>query len=152
MIAMSIVRLVLAALFLLSPAVGVGAAPEEKAAALFAKYVSLGASYDSSLADLYSDTALITNKRTYPNGKVREIAIPATQYKALIRAAMPMAKSRGDLSTYSEVTYEMQAEKVRISATRFSELKKYESPIILVVGPSESGDWLILEEHTESRP
>ncbi|MCK7595615.1 hypothetical protein [Pseudomarimonas salicorniae] len=149
---MPLLRLVLAALLLVIPAVGACVTAEQSAAELFAKYVRLGSSYDASLADLYADTALITNKRTYPHGEVREITIPAPQYKQLIRAAMPMARSRGDMSTYSEVTYMTQGERVRISATRFSELKQYKSPLTLVVGASSTGDWLILEEHSESRP
>ena len=124
----------------------------EHARALFERYVSLGHAFDPAVADLYSDSAVIRNKRFYPTGQERVLTMPAPQYKALIRQAMPLAKARGDMSTYSEVKYTVERAGVRITATRFSELKRYSSPITLLVGPAEGEAWLILEEFSESRP
>lgn len=130
----------------------VTAQTNEKAAALFERYVTLGRAYDAGLAELYDDNALIRNKRTYPGGEVREMTMPAGQYKSLLRKALPLAQARGDRSTYSDVRYTREGERVRISAARYSELKKYTSPLVLVVGPAAGGRWLIYEEHSESRP
>lgn len=123
-----------------------------QAKALLTRYVDLEHAYDPAAADLYSDDAVITNKRTYPTGEVRELSMPATKYKALIRQMTPVAKARGDRSTYSNCEYEPTAERVRIRCSRYSELKKYTSPLTLVVGPDASGEWRIFEEHSESRP
>lgn len=123
-----------------------------RAKALFKRYVDLEHAYDPAAADLYSDDAVIRNKRTYPTGEVRELSMPATTYKALIRQMTPVAKARGDRSTYSNCEYEPTAERVRIRCSRYSELKKYTSPLTLVVGPDASGEWRIFEEHSESRP
>src|SRR3569832_544400 len=49
---------------------------------------------DPGVADLYTDDAVIRNKRFYPDGRMREMTIPAPQYKQLIRDAMPLAQSR----------------------------------------------------------
>jgi hypothetical protein len=122
------------------------------AKALFDKYVALEHAYDAAAADLYADTARIANKRTYPTGEIRELTMPAEKYKALIRTSMPLAAARGDRNQYSEVSYAREGQRVRIKATRFSELKKYASPISLLVGPSKNGGWLIYEELSESRP
>jgi hypothetical protein len=127
-------------------------ASETAARQLFERYVALGHAYDPSLADLYADDALIRNKRTYPTGEIRELTMPAAKYKALIRSAMPLAKARGDRNTFSDVSYAAEGDRVRIRASRFSELKKYTSPISLLVGPSANGTWLIYEEVSESRP
>lgn len=124
----------------------------ERARQVFERYVSLAEAFDSAAADLYEDTALIKNKRTYPTGEVRELTMPAPQYKELIRQAMPLAKARGDRNRYSEISYSVEGERVRISATRYSVLKDYSSPISLLVGPGPAGQWLIYEEITESRP
>ena len=134
--------------------VGVMAAPASNAAAkqLFERYIALGHAYDVSIADLYADDAVIKNKRTYPTGEVRELTMPAANYKTLIRQAMPLAKTRGDRSTFSNVKYTAEGPRVRITASRFSELKNYTSPISLLVGPSANGRWLIYEEISESRP
>ena len=133
-------------------AAAVSTQANDAAKQLFEQYVTLGHAYDSGVADLYSDDALIKNKRTYPSGKVRELTMPAGDYKALIRQAMPLAKARGDRSTYSNVKYAAEGSRVRITASRFSELKNYTSPISLLVGPSANGRWVIYEEISESRP
>jgi hypothetical protein len=127
-------------------------ASEDPAKRLFEHYVALGHAYDPGIADLYADDALIKNTRTYPTGEVRELTMPAAKYKALIRQAMPLARARGDRSTFSDVRYAAEGSRVRIRASRFSELKRYASPISLLVGPSASGTWLIYEEVSESRP
>ncbi len=124
----------------------------EKAKTLFKRYVDLEHAYDVAVADLYSDEAVIKNKRSYPTGQVRELSLPAPKYKELIRQAMPLAKARGDRSTYSDCNYEEVGERVRITCSRYSELKKYSSPLTLLVGPRSSGEWLILEELSESQP
>ncbi len=48
----------------------------ENAQALFKRYVDLEHAYDTAVADLYSDDAVIKNKRTYPTGQVRELSMP----------------------------------------------------------------------------
>ena len=80
------------------------------------------------------------------------MTLPALTYKSLIRQVMPQAKQAGDLSTYTDVKFIPDGERVRIEATRYSDLKKYSSPFVLVVGPADNGQWLILEEIGESRP
>lgn len=128
-------------------------APSTSAARqLFEQYVALGQAYEPGVADLYAEEALIRNKRTYPDGQVKEMTLPAPTYKTLLRNAMPLAKSRGDRSTYSDVSYTVEGQRVRVKAARYSELKKYTSPISLLVGPGPGGKWLIYEELSESRP
>lgn len=128
------------------------AAPIDEARVLFGRYVQLEQSFDPVTADLYADDALIKNKRTYPPGQVRELTMPAPQYKTLIRQAMPLARAKGDISSYSDITFKAEGSGVRIRAVRFSNLKKYTSPISLLVAPNSDGQWLIREELSESQP
>lgn len=124
----------------------------ESAKRLFDDYVALEHRFDSSIADLYADEASIRNTRKYPFGlPTKVMTLPAMSYKALIRQAMPMAKARGDRSRYSEVSYSMEGDKVRINCIRYSELKKYFSPFSILAGPGADGKWLIYEEISESR-
>jgi ketosteroid isomerase-like protein len=124
----------------------------DKAKALFNKYVALEHAFDAAVADLYADDAVIKNKRTYPTGQVREVTFPAPQYKAVLRQAMPLAKQAGDTSRYSDCKYSAEAERIRVTCTRYSERKKYSSPISLLVGRAPKGEWLIFEELSESQP
>jgi hypothetical protein len=124
----------------------------ELAKKVFAEYVSKYHDFDPTVADLYSDRALVQNKRTYPDGTVRELTLPAPQYKQLVRAAMPLAKSRNDRSQYNNPVFSEEPAGVRINITRFSALKNYTSPLSLLVGPDEAGKWLVLEEKSASIP
>ncbi len=65
---------------------------------------------------------------------------------------MPLAKARGDRSTYLDCRYEEVGERVRITCKRYSELKQTTSPLTLLVGAGANGEWLILEELSESQP
>lgn len=136
----------------LIPLVAVAQSSEESAEKLFAEYQTRANEFDPTAADLYCDTATIRNTRTYPDGQQRTLELPAPKYKELVRAAMPVAQARGDTNKYSEVAYSQEGTNVRITATRYSELKQYSSPISLLVGPCNGGDWAVLEELSESRP
>ncbi|CAN5271762.1 hypothetical protein BH10PSE17_BH10PSE17_28990 [soil metagenome] len=128
------------------------AADVARAQVLFQQYVLLETNFDPALADLYSDRAVIRNRRWAANGAARETLIPADRYKQLIRSAMPVARGKGDRSTYSDVNFFAEGDKVRIKATRFAVLKRYASPISLLVGPGTGNQWQIFEEISESAP
>lgn len=120
---------------------------------LFEAYVQLQHAFDPAMADLYADDAVIKNKRHYPTGEVRELELKGSQYKALIRQTMPLAKARGDRSTYSDITYDLNDDgSVDIRASRYSELKDYTSPLRLTVAPDDEGRWRIFVELSESQP
>lgn len=123
----------------------------EAAKQLFAQFVDLEKAYDTKIADLYADDALIKSRRAYPMGAPRDTIIPAPTYKASLRQLTATAKSHGERNTYSQVSYTREGESVRIDASRFSELKKRTSPISLLVGRNANGKWLIYEELSESQ-
>ena len=132
------------------PAGGAPAIAEAKK--VFERYVALEQAFDPAAADLYADEAIIQNRRKYPDGQVKTMSMPAAKYKTLIRSVMPAAKARNDRNTYSDVRYAAEGDGVRITAERFSELKKYSSPLSILVKPNADGAWLIYEELSESRP
>ena len=117
---------------------------------VFGSYADLERKFDPAVADLYSDDATIKITRRYPDGKSRTMTIPAPAYKQLIRQLMPLAKKRGDTNKYSDVAYKAEDGKVRVTATRYSDLKKYSSPLSLLVA-KKNDKWLIVEESFESR-
>lgn len=123
-----------------------------EAEALFAQYQAGERAFDPAVADLYCDNALIRNVRTYPDGRQQAMELPAPKYKQLLRSAMPAAAAQGDYSTYADVVYTVEGEGVRISASRYSVLKQYTSPISLLVGRCPAGGVGILEELSQSQP
>ena len=124
----------------------------ESAQALWDAYVDLGTAFDPGIADLYADSATIRNTRRYPDGRTQSLRMSGAEYKVLIRRAMPVARARGDVDVYSNVRLEEAGDRVRITATRYSTLKKYRVPHQLIVGNTGVGGWKILEETGESMP
>lgn len=119
---------------------------------LFKLYVTRSNGFDERVADLYADEAKIKNLRRYPNGHTQKISFTGKEWKELIRRAMPLAKERGDTDKFSEVSFKNTEDGVRIKATRYSDLKKYSSPMRWLVRENEDGEWLIYTEKSESRP
>jgi len=140
---------------LVVPAIAGADEPNEmltEAKAFFKKFVAMEQAYDARTADLYDDSAVLITDRKYPTGQMKTISIPASTYKPLLRNLMPVMKLRGDWSQYSETTYEIEADKVRIRSTRKSMLKGYSGPHSLLVGRNTAGEWRIFEERAYSQP
>lgn len=125
---------------------------EDRARTFFACFVQISHAFDPVLADLYADEGRIVSVRRYSDGMERKFEMNGAEYKSLIREAMPIAKARGDISTFTDVSYQRDGTRVRIRATRYSVLKQYSSPYSLLVGPGVSGQWLIYEERSLTRP
>jgi hypothetical protein len=115
-------------------------------------YQILEREFNPAILDLYSDNAKIQNKRLYPTGKIRIIDISMAVYKDLLLQSLPLAKLKEDYSTYTDITYtNINDTKVSVTANRYSNLKKYNSPIVWLLEKRNS-NWLIIEEIGESRP
>jgi hypothetical protein len=56
---------------------------DELAKELFDKYIQLSDSFESSVADLYSDDAKIHTYRKYPHGLERAMELSGAQWKQL---------------------------------------------------------------------
>jgi hypothetical protein len=119
---------------------------------LWDAYVERGTAFDPSLADLYATNAIIRNTRRYPGGRTRTLEMSGREYQALIRQAMPLARSRGDVDVYSNVRFTRIGKRTRIRASRYSTLKKYRAPHELIVGNPDGAGWKILQETGESQP
>jgi hypothetical protein len=121
----------------------VAADPTSHALALFREYESRAARFDPSLADLYSDDALIWTKRIGAGGGARELSFKGDKWKTMIRLGMPLAKIRGDTNRFDDLMARKVGDDVVISA--------YRSPFTLVVRKSADA-WRIVEERSETWP
>lgn len=133
---------------LLTPAFG-AVDPLAEARAIFDRYVKLELAYDSAMAELYADTAVIKHRRKYPDGRVREVEVTADEYKQLLLESLPESKAEGEINKYSDVTYKIEGVNVRIRADCLYPGESKTFPLILVVGPTLTGEWRILLEITE---
>ena len=127
--------------------------PRRRAKAFFDRYVALGERYDPRLADLYTDDARIRSTRRYPNGAARTLEMTGTQWKALVIAALPAAKSQGDRSKYQNVRFEPDGHLIRVRADRYSTRKCYwDRGYYLLLARQPNGTIKIVEEHAETQP
>jgi ketosteroid isomerase-like protein len=136
---------------LITDFVAQAATPLEEAKEFFTTYTDLYAQFDPAVADLYADDAVLKNQRHMADGTKKPLSMTGALLKSMIRNGMlQMAKERGDTSKYTEVKYAEEDGKVRISCSRYSEMKKYTSPLVVLI--AKRGDkWVIVEEHSESK-
>jgi hypothetical protein len=115
------------------------------------RMIELADGFDAGIANLYSDTAKITNQRTYPDGTVRKAQLTGTEYKQLIKRSMPLAKRDGDRSIYSNVDISVSGNKAFIKADRYSTLKCYTAKGYMVIERDAHGRYAVVEEYGESQ-
>ncbi len=130
-----------------------GAGSSAGAEAFFKKYVALGDTYDIRVADLYSDAAVIRTYRRYPHGVERAMELTGAQWKTLVTKVMPLAKLKGDRSTYANIEVAVDGARAKIKADRYSVLKCYtDKGYYMLVEREADGRYVIVEEYTETQP
>ena len=125
--------------------------PTNEVRAVFESFVMLERKFDPAAADLYADEAILRHTRHLSNRTTRLITLPASKFKPLMRETMPVAKQHNDTSLYTNVVVKQEGEKVRLTCTRYSELKRYTGRFTVVFA-NQGGKWQIVEEISESRP
>ena len=125
----------------------------DKPTDFFQRYVELGDAFDPSVANLYSDKAIIHAYRVYPHGLERNMEMTGAQWKQLITKVMPLAKSQNDKSTFSKVEINEFDGGFKIKADRYSVRKCYtDTGYYMVVKPDGNGSLKIFEEYMETKP
>ncbi|MBH5318725.1 hypothetical protein I6N90_13040 [Paenibacillus sp. GSMTC-2017] len=117
----------------------------EKAESLFNEERSLSDKFDEDVVKLYSDEAEIKFV-IIQSGKKQEMKYGGKEFKEMVARSMSLAKERNDKDVYSDVKYEVLEDKrVKITANRYSNLYKYDSPFSCIVGPDTNGEWKFLK-------
>ena len=125
----------------------------EEAEEFFELYQEMGKNFDPEIADLYSDEANISTLRTYPWGTKKLREMDGKQYKVIIKSVLPLAKDKGDISTFTDIEITVEKSVAKISAKRFSETKQYmDEGYYMVLEKSSEGEISIIEEHTNTKP
>jgi hypothetical protein len=128
-------------------------APDE-ARRFFERYVALGDAYDVAIAELYLDTSRITSLRRGPvASQDRMLEIDGARWRGMVRAAMPVARARGDRSEFRNVRMEPAGEQVRVRAERYAVVKCYwDRAYSMLIGRGPDGGLRIVAEHFETQP
>ena len=118
---------------------------------IFKQFVDLERAYDSSQAELFAPTATIRDTRVYQDGQSKTLSWTGDNYKQIIKAQLPVAKARGEQIQYSQVAYAREGNNVRVKCIRYNALRKFSSPLELLIAPNGKG-WKIVEESLQSQP
>lgn len=125
----------------------------EKPEAFFQRFVDMGHHFDPSVADLYADNASISMYRRYPHGLERAMAVSGAEWKALIRQVMPLARTKNDKSTYTNIRFTSVGDnKVKINADRYAVRKCYtDSAYYLIIDRQPDSQYKVAEEYFETQ-
>src|SRR5262245_28100723 len=121
-----------------------GEAPLATAQRLFTACETLLVDRDPHLADCYSIDAQIVLADQPP--------IRGAEYKPILREGLERAVASYQSLDWREPTYEVEGERVRITAVRGSSVDPARTPLVLVVGANPDGSWRILEEQSVGWP
>lgn len=102
--------------------------------------------FDASVADLYSPDARIIAVVDSSD----RVEITGSQLKQIANQVMPIAKKRGDTSTYKKVKVLPQGEGFRITAVRFSAAKCVTDPNYHLDVMRHDKSWQVVEEYGET--
>jgi hypothetical protein len=118
----------------------------------FDNYIQLSDTFDTAVADLYSDNAKIHAHRKYPHGLEREMELSGKQWKQLLVKFMPLAKAQNDKSIFSQITISTHEKGFKVKATRYSNRKCYtDTGYYMIVEPAANGQLQIIEEYSETQ-
>ncbi|MET0850257.1 MAG: hypothetical protein ABW020_03920 [Candidatus Rokuibacteriota bacterium] len=150
---MNVSMLALTLILGLAGVVHAQAVSPDEARRFFERYVALGDAYDGAIADLYLDTSRITTLRRGPvAGQDRTLEIDGARWRGLVRAAMPVARTRGDRSEFRNVRVEPAGELVRVLAERYAVVKCYwDRGYTMLIGRGPDGGLRIVAEHFETQ-
>jgi uncharacterized protein YceK len=119
-------------------------APLAAAERLFTACEKLLTHRDPHLADCYSIDAQIELDGQPP--------IRGAEYKPVLRAGLERAEAAYQSLDWREPAYQLEGERVRITAVRGSSLDPARTPLVLVVAAGADGSWRIVEEQSVGWP
>lgn len=115
-----------------------------------ARFETLSHNYDKNLGDLYSDKALIIRHLENKKGELKEkIVIPTHKYKKLLKLVRYFARIQKYKNYYKDLEYKPEGKNIRVNGIRENN-SGYTSPVSILVGENDNGQWKIMEEITNT--
>ena len=119
---------------------------------VFKQFTDLERAYDPSQAELFASNAVIKDTRVYQDGQNKTLTWNGDNYRQIVKAQLPVAKSRAEQYSYSQLNFSHEGNNVRLKCSRASSTKKYAAPMEMVFAPSgKPGGWKIVEENCQSQ-
>lgn len=112
----------------------------------FGEFVKRANAFDSGIIELYSPNARVITLR---DGS-QKLALTGAQWKQLLIRVLPIAKKRGDVSTFKDIEVNPHGDGFRITAVRTSAIKCVSDPNYHLDVVRMQDRWMIVEEYTET--
>ena len=121
---------------------------QAEAAAFFKRMAEMNAKFDSRYPELYSPDATVIGHKG-----AEKTVVTGAQWQQLLAFGAEKAKRNNNKSTFSNMRYEAQGERMKISADRYAVRKCYtDSAYYMIVGRQGNGQLWIEEESFELSP
>jgi len=118
--------------------------------AFFNEYQRLISEFDVSVNKMYADDAKIMGVRKKLDGTEESMTIDGVRWKSIILASMERAKKIGDRSEYSDIKFDINEDKAKISATRYSNVDCFNDKRFYIVVKSTNDQLQIVEQFMET--
>lgn len=120
------------------------AVTQAEAEAFFKRMQAWNTSFDSRYPELYSPEAKITGLRYRDDN---DLTVTGAQWQQILSFTAAKAKKRNDSSTFSNMRYIPQGERMKITADRYMTRKcNTDKTYYMVLGRQANGQLLIEEE------
>lgn len=120
-------------------------------AQFFDEYQRLSLEFDASVNKMYADDAKIKGARKKSDGTEEAMTIDGSRWKTIILTSMERAKQLGDRSEYSDIAIELDADRAKITATRYSALDCFtDNRFYMVVQSTADKQLQIIEQFMET--
>lgn len=112
----------------------------------FGQFVNRANAFDTGIVELYSPDARVVTLR---DGS-EKLVLTGAQWKQLLVRFLPIAKQRGDISTFRDVKVFPNGDGFRVTAVRTSAVKCVSDPNYHLDVVRMENRWMIVEEYTET--
>lgn len=122
----------------------------------FEKYVRLEHDRDLAMLDLFTENAIVIDRRPSPNGQITDLKIPIVAFRPMLRTLYVVAKAASEPPTvFSQVKHFVEGSGVRIETDCYSPTEEFQRHLSMFVRPDADDEWRIEElivESPEVRP
>jgi len=117
----------------------------------FDTFAQLDKQRDLEILNMYSDTAIVIDRRPSPNGQLTDLKIPIVAFKPMLKGLFTVAKAAGDPPTvYRDIEQYVEGDGIRIESDGYSPSEEFQRRLSMLILPAGEHTWKIEELIVES--
>jgi hypothetical protein len=117
----------------------------------FDTFAQLDKQRDLEILNMYSDTAIVIDRRPSPNGRMTDLKIPIVAFKPMLKGLFTVANAADDPPTvYREIKQYVEGDGIRIESDGYSPSEEFQRHLSMLILPAGENAWRIEELIVES--